>query len=241
VIEGLLTLPVVLPVLFWAAYHYHKDRHLPEPVGHLVLAFALGIGANYLSREMYGALDLLGWRFDATQLGAERPWALLAYAVFAIGPIEEFAKLAVFLLVPLHFREFDEPIDGIIYASFIGLGYAAAENVHYLQFLTTGEAFARGFASPVIHILFASIWGHRIAMARMEGRSLFVPALAGFAIAACLHGVYDFIVLLKPVRALPIAAMLILAIWYWRLKLMHALHLDAIEASRSDSKRNGSV
>ena len=28
-------LPVVLPILFWAAYHYYKDRHLPEPVGHL--------------------------------------------------------------------------------------------------------------------------------------------------------------------------------------------------------------
>ena len=226
-IEGLLTLPVVLPVLFWAVYHYHKDRHLPEPVSHLAIAFGLGIAASYLSKEFYEVLGLFGLRYDAVQLGIDRPWALFVYSMLAIGPIEEFAKLVVFLLVPIHFREFDEPIDGIIYASFIGLGYAAAENVHYLQFLTTGEAFARGFAGPVIHMLFASIWGHRIAMARMQGRSIVLPALAGFAIAAALHGVYDFIVLLKPVGALPVAAVLIVSIWYWRLQLMRALHLEA--------------
>lgn len=35
----ILCLPVLLPVLFWAGYHYLKDRHLPEPLSHLLLAF----------------------------------------------------------------------------------------------------------------------------------------------------------------------------------------------------------
>ena len=50
-LQGLLTLPIVLPVLFWAAYHYHKDRHLPEPLGNLALCFGLGLAAA-------GAVDL---------------------------------------------------------------------------------------------------------------------------------------------------------------------------------------
>ena len=236
-----MTLPVVIPVLFWAIYHYHKDRHLPEPLGHLLAAFVMGIGANWLSRELYEGLELIGLRYDAVELGRDRPLALFAYALLAIGPIEEFSKLLVFLLVPLHFREFDEPIDGIIYASFIGLGYAAAENVYYLQFLTTTEAFARGFAGPVIHIVFASIWGHWIAMAKSEQRSLLVPALAGFVVASLLHCIYDFIVLLKPIGALPIGAALIFAIWFWRLRIMHALHLDAVAASQSGAEEKESV
>ena len=55
---------------------------------------------------------------------------LLAYSLLAIGPIEEIAKILPFIFVVLRFPEFDEPIDGIIYASFIGLGYAAVENIY---------------------------------------------------------------------------------------------------------------
>ena len=231
-IQGLLTLPVIVPVLFWGAYHYHKDRHLPEPPGHLLLMFLLGIAASYLSAWAYEGLGLIGLRFDAVELAATRPAALFAYAMLVIGPVEELAKLLPFVLVALRFPEFDERIDGIIYASFIGLGYAAAENVHYLQFLTPLEAAMRGFAGPVVHMLFASIWGYWIGLAAIQGRSIVYYSIAGLAIAAALHGLYDFIVLLHPGNALPIAAVLILVIWVWRLKLMHALHLDAVEATR---------
>ena len=225
--QVLLILPVILPVLFWAVYHYHKDRHLPEPLGHLLLALALGVLAAGLSKGLYMALEPFGLRFDAGALAESGSLGLLAYALFAIGPIEELAKLLPFVLIVLRFDEFDEPLDGIIYASFIGLGYAAVENWQYLDFLTPVEAFARGFASPIVHILFASIWGHWIAQAFLHRRSIIVAAIIGFAIAAALHGLYDFIVLMKPRSALPLAALLILAVWLWRLKLMHDMHEEA--------------
>lgn len=229
--EGILTLPVIVPVVFWAVYHYHKDRHLPEPPGNLLLCLTLGIGASFLSRWIYIGLGYVGLRFDAVALAATDAGALFAYAMLVIGPVEEFTKLLPFLVVVLRFKAFDEPIDGIVYASFIALGYAAAENVYYLQFLTPVEAMARGFAAPVVHMLFASIWGHWIGMSFLAGRSIKLCTLEGFAIAAAIHGIYDFIVLLSPTSGLPIAAVLIVVIWVWRLKLMHVLHLDAVEAS----------
>ncbi len=58
----LYLMPVTLPVLFWAAYHYYKDRHLPEPVGHLLLAFTLGIGSFYLGMlQVYWPQDTISW------------------------------------------------------------------------------------------------------------------------------------------------------------------------------------
>lgn len=51
--EGLLILPVIVPMLFWAVYHYHKDRPLPEPPGNLLLCFVLGVLAAGLSKGMY--------------------------------------------------------------------------------------------------------------------------------------------------------------------------------------------
>ena len=150
---------------------------------------------------------------------------MFAYAVLAIGPIEEFAKLLPYVVIVLRFKDFDDDLDGITYASFIALGYAAVENVHYLQFLTPAEAFARGFAGPVVHIVFASIWGYTIGHAHLEGRSLWLPGLVGFAIAALAHGVYDFFALMKPRLSLLAAGMLVLAIWIWRLALMRRLHI----------------
>ncbi len=224
----LLVLPIVVPVFFWAAYHYHKDRHLPEPPQNLLLCFGLGLLAAGVSKAMYLGLEPLGLRFDAVALAADNAAGLLAYAMLAIGPIEDLSKLLPFVMVVIWLREFDEPLDGIIYASFIGLGYAFAENLHYLDFLQPLEAIARGFASPVIHILFASIWAHWITRARLERRSMWLPGAAGLVISSLLHGAYDFLVLLQPVAALPVAAMIIVVIWIWRLRLMRRMHREAV-------------
>ena len=183
----LLVMPVILPVFFWAVYHYHKDRHLPEPPGHLLLTFVLGVLAAAVSQALYMALDPLALRFDAGALSESSSLGLFAYSLLAIGPIEEFSKLLFFVLIVIQFKEFDEPLDGIIYASFIGLGYAAIENWQYLDYLTPLEAAARGFASPVVHMLFASIWGYWIARATLADQSVLRAGVVGFAIAATLH------------------------------------------------------
>jgi RsiW-degrading membrane proteinase PrsW (M82 family) len=207
--NAVMILPVVVPILFWGWYHYYKDRHLPEPVGHLVLTFVLGIGAAAVSKGLY-----------------------------AIGPIEEFAKMLPFIIVVLRFPEFDEPLDGIIYASFIALGYAAVENVLYLEYLTPIEAAARGFAGPVIHMLFASIWGFTIGCAHLRGGSLLGGIMRGFLLAATLHGLYDFIVMQSAFNALPIAAGFIVMIWIWRLRLMQAMHQRALRSRNIEQKQD---
>ena len=229
----LLILPIVVPVLFWAIYHYHKDRHLPEPPANLVLCFGLGLLAAAISKLMYMGLEPLGLRYDAFALADGNGWGLFAYAMLAIGPIEELAKLLPFLVVVLRLRAFDEPLDGIVYASFIALGYAAVENYNYLTFLTGLESIARGFAGPVIHILFASIWAYWITCAWLAKKSIIAPALLGFLLAAGLHGLYDFLVLKYPVTALPVAALMIAGLWIWRLRLMHRMHKDAVQGSES--------
>lgn len=227
----LLILPILIPVLFWAGYHYYKDRHQPEPVGNLLFCFFLGVAASYLSKLMYLAVGSIGLRFDAYELAASNLWHLFLYAVFVIGGIEETAKLLPFLIFAIRFKAFDENLDGIIYASFIALGFAAMENLHYLEFLARDEALYRGFAAPLVHIVFASVWGYWIGVAYLDGRPIFLTAFFTVTIAALLHGVYDFVVIALPVSALPLSAALILAIWIWRLLLIRRIkraegHLD---------------
>ena len=234
----ILFLPVVLPVLFWVGYHLYVDRHLPEPASHLLLAFILGVGSFYLGKFMYRALDLVNLRYDAYALAESSLVGLLAYSVLAIGIIEELAKMIPFLLVILRFKEFNEPIDGIIYGSFIALGFAAVENIYYLQFLTGIEAYARGFAGPVVHIVFASIWSYYIGRAYILEKSMLSPILASLAATAVLHGIYDFIVIGLPASVLPIAAVLIAGAWIWRLHRIRDLHVSHLELHSQSGSTN---
>ena len=96
--------PVLMPVLFWAGYHYYKDRHLPEPLGHLLLAFTLGIAAFWLGKLMYVGLGYVDLRYDAYLLADRNPIGLFFYAVLVIGVIEELAKMVFFLLIILRFK-----------------------------------------------------------------------------------------------------------------------------------------
>ncbi len=217
-------LPILVPVLFWAAYHYHKDRHLPEPPGYLLLAFLLGVGAFYLGIGLYTLLGLLNLRFDAYLLAESNLGGLFAYSMLVIGPVEEAAKLIPFVLVVLRFRAFDEPVDGIIFASFIALGFGAVENLYALRLLEGAEAWGRAFVGPVLHIVFASIWGYAVGRAWLCRRPLWPALLLSFFVAAAVHGLYDFVVLGLAPMALPIAAALIVIVWVWRLHRIRDLH-----------------
>ncbi len=227
----MLIVPVILPVLFWAGYHYHKDRHLPEPIGHLILAFLLGAGSYWLGIAMYEGLGYLGLRQDAFLLADNDRAGLLLYALLAIGPIEELAKLIPFAIVILRFSEFDEPIDGIIYASFIALGFSAVENYFYLGYVSSLEAIARGFAGPVVHMVLASIWGYYIGLACLRRTHVIRTVVASLGVTALLHGIYDYLVIAMPAFALPTSALLVLGIWIWRLFLLRALHREARDAA----------
>ncbi|MBT8080039.1 MAG: PrsW family intramembrane metalloprotease [Gammaproteobacteria bacterium] len=218
----MLFLPILVPVAFWAIYHYHKDRHRPEPLGNLLLCFLLGIGASFISQAMYQAAGIIGIRYDAFMLADSSLAGLFAYAVLVIGGIEETAKFIPFVVVALRLKAFDEKMDGIIYASFIALGYAAAENYSYLEFLDDRDAVLRGFASPLVHIMFSSTWGYMVGKAYLAGRPLVLLSYLAVTVSALLHGLYDFVVLAFP-EALPVSALLILSIWLWRMRVITRL------------------
>jgi RsiW-degrading membrane proteinase PrsW (M82 family) len=220
----ILLLPVALPVAFWVAYYLHMDRHLPEPKGHLVLAFALGGVSFYLGLLLYRLLGVFGLRYDAFALASESLPGLLAYAVLAIGVIEEVVKLIPFVLVILRFAKFDEPLDGIVYASMIALGFAAVENVLYVPQLSSAAAYARGFVGPVVHMAFASVWGYYVGRAWLRRRAVVPTVIASLTVTALLHGLYDFVVIGFPEVGLPFAALVVVGLWVRRLFVIRDLH-----------------
>jgi RsiW-degrading membrane proteinase PrsW (M82 family) len=108
------------------------------------------------------------------------------------------------------------------------------ENLRYFEFLTTRQAFARGFAGPVLHIVFASIWGYYVGRAWLRRRAVMATVFAALAFSAVVHGVYNFVVIGLPAPWLPISACLIVGLWIWRLCLIRDLHAAYRQGRRPD-------
>ncbi len=211
------------PALFWAGYHYYHDRHQPEPLHYLLLTYVLGIGAGYLGTLSYQGLAHIGLNVDVFDLAETNKLGLLLYSVFVIGVVEELIKFLPFWFICIRLRHFDESIDGIVYASFIALGFATYENYHYLQILSGYEALGRSVASPMVHILFSSIWGYLYGRAMMRDKPRWPAALMGVALAAVVHGLYDFAALSLTRWVYIAPPIIILIIWVWRMHLIKRL------------------
>ncbi len=225
------------PALFWGAFHWYKDQHKPEPFGHLLVTYLLGIAAGALGLHAYEALGQFGLRYDAYALAATNKAALFIYSVLVIGLVEEGVKFLPFWLVNTRLCHFDELIDGIIYSSFIALGFASYENFFYLPYLDPGEALARGIASPIVHVMFSSIWGYAIGRAVICKRPLLPVALASIGVAVLAHGLYDFFAIGQAPWFRIGAVSVILVVWLWRMRLIRKLQVtdDAEICAASDN------
>ncbi|HEY4921171.1 MAG TPA: PrsW family intramembrane metalloprotease [Xanthobacteraceae bacterium] len=132
------------------------------------------------------------------------PW-LAAYQdalLFAAIP-EEALKVSIIAVLALRARDFDEPMDGVVYGAAVGLGFAALENVLYVVGANTqweSVAVMRGVLSVPFHGALGAIAGAYIARARF-GRALGAHAhspghrrrllAAAFLVPVVLHALLD--------------------------------------------------
>lgn len=118
-----------------------------------------------------------------------------------VGPVEEFFKLLAVWIAIYRRPEFREPLDGIVYATTAALGFATVENILYLGHLGPQVIVARAvFATPA-HVMFASMWGYAMGLARFKREGELRIITAGFLLAALFHGGYDFLVAIHPASA----------------------------------------
>ena len=216
---------IVAPALLWIGYFYYKDRFQPEPYLHMGLTYLMGLAAGYLCFNSYALLPLINLPEDPSFLMDDHPFLFLLYCLGVVGILEELLKFLPFILVVVRFKAFDEEIDGMIYASVIALGFASYENFHYLPMLNGFTQVGRAIASPLTHTIFSSLWGHLVGTAiffKRPRRKIRNAAIIGILIASMLHGFFDFFTISPILRIL--AALVILAAWIWRIRLMELLH-----------------
>ena len=184
---------ILASALFWFQYVDLKDRRRPEPRWRLIVAFGLGMVAWGIAVLTFIALEQLG--LPDIRMG-ERVWSAV-FCFGIVGPLEEGAKALMAYLFVFRWREFDEPIDGFIYAAAIALGFASLENFHNLPDLEWRSQLAHTLALPITHTLFSAIWGFGAGHARFAvppGLRRKCWQIGTLVLGMAAHGLYDYLI-----------------------------------------------
>jgi RsiW-degrading membrane proteinase PrsW (M82 family) len=178
--------PATLPAIFFAALVHRTDARR-EPTWLVVTTFVLGAVASLLSLVIVGrAAALTGLDVRVSAAGES---GALVFLFFVVAPAQEAGKVAAAWPAFLS-KHFDEPYDGIVYASASALGFAAVENGFVLHAHPTGGIWiARALVSLPAHVFFACLWGYALGRAkRVKTRvPVFPPAFVASIVA---HGLY---------------------------------------------------
>ena len=192
----LATACFVVPILLsiaWLAFIRRFDRAHPEPMWLIGVTFVLGglatVPAGFAELFLSNLTPWLDPRVVTFggQLGA-LPLAIVVFTI-VVGISEEAAKMLGSAFA-IRRREFDEPVDGIVYGIVSSLGFAAAENIHYFAMtrLSAPIVVARCFMSVPAHMFFGAIWGYALGARLVEKK----PRVWLFLLlAAAGHGLFD--------------------------------------------------
>ncbi|WP_245677851.1 PrsW family intramembrane metalloprotease [Chondromyces crocatus] len=175
------------------------DRFDPEPWWCLLMAFLWGaVAATGFSILINTEVKSL-----FTELGGPRVGELVSASVSAPFAEEFWKGLAVLGFFYFMRREFDGIVDGIIYATFAALGFAAVENVLYYSNAAmrggsdalTGVFLIRGVFTPWLHPLFTAMTGIGFGLARESSRASVrtLAPLGGYMVGVILHAMWNFL------------------------------------------------
>ena len=184
----------LLPVLVLALFVYYKDKFGKEPVWMLVKAFFGGFLAVFLAIPLESFLS--GFTPGASPIQG-------VYTGFVVaGFSEELVKLLVLMLFVWRSRHFDEYFDGIVYAVYVGLGFACLENVGYVfqsglfqESLVTGVT--RALLSVPAHFLFAVAMGYYLSKAKFDVANRASSFLKALFYPLLLHGTFDALLMVS--------------------------------------------
>jgi len=177
VVLGLCTLLAVLLV-------YRYDLYEREPWYMIVLAIVLGA----LGMRLVGAIELVSLVLVDSYVAAAALAALH----------EEAARVLMVIAIALVFRsQFNDPMDGIVYGSMVGLGMALEESFYLLGLLETPDVLLLPVEIVRLfgHLIMAGIAGFGIGLARTRVPGWPSQLVRCLVVAFLLHFLWDWIAL----------------------------------------------
>jgi protease PrsW len=187
------TLAAFLPLPLYAWLALLLDRLHPEPRAALVWVFTAGATAVVLFAVVVNSAA--GLVLEGA-LGTD-PAEVLTLALVA-PVVEECGKAVVLVLLYRRFRhQISGPLDGVVYATMVGLGFATVENVLYYgrsleEGILPAVFLARGVLSPFAHPVFTACFGVGLGLLAAGRARIGVGApVVGLVLSIVLHALWN--------------------------------------------------
>lgn len=182
----------VLPAVFLMIYVYQQDSIEKEPPELLLACVGRGVLAALASI----ILESIGERLLGVSGIQDEVTYTVVLAFVVVAAVEEGTKYFFLYRLTWNDPNFNYRFDGIVYAVFVSLGFAAFENVKYIFSYGLSVAFSRAVLAIPAHMGFAVIFGlfygrARLAADRGESGKAALLILIGYLLAVILHGLYD--------------------------------------------------
>ena len=219
----------ILPVIVLMVYIYHQDKYQKEPIKTLAKAFIGGMLAI--------ALDILivtGIQFLAGDSAITK--TVFFSAFLEAGIPEEFSKFLIFMLFIWRDKNFDEYFDGIVYATFIGLGFACVENIEYVFMFGFGTGVVRALLSVPGHFLFGVVMGYFLSMAKFHPEKRGTYLISGLLLAMIAHGLFDWLLMVSSALGAGLGSILYFVFLWGDFKLWK-LGLKYINKQQANSRK----
>jgi RsiW-degrading membrane proteinase PrsW (M82 family) len=195
------------PVLIIAVYIHYRDKYEKEPLNMLIKAMLFGcfITIPILFIEYFLDSFTEGFPIEISPL----------YSAFIVASLtEELFKYIAFFILIWNNRNFNEKFDGIIYAVFISLGFAAVENIFYVVQNGYGVGVLRALTAVPAHAIFGICMGFYFGMAKFDYSNRSLRLFFAFFVPFLLHGIYDTILMYNNGYLLLLFIPFIILMWY---------------------------
>ncbi|MBU1179034.1 PrsW family intramembrane metalloprotease [Patescibacteria group bacterium] len=187
----------ILPALLWLWFWLKEDRLRPEPRRLIILTFLAGMAVVAFALLSEQAVFFV---FKKANLTTALDGFLL---LFVWAAIEETAKYLAAQKTALNKKEFDEPVDALIYLITAALGFAALENVIFLISVINDYGLMAGLitgnlrfaGATLLHILSSSAIGGAIAFSFFRPKKYLRNIFLGIITAILLHTVFNYFII----------------------------------------------
>lgn len=218
----------ILPVVVLMVFIYRQDKYQKEPIKSLAKAFIGGMIAIPLDIMIVSILDLA--------LGETALAQTIFFSAFMEAGIpEELSKFIIFMIFIWRDKNFDEYFDGIVYASFIGLGFACIENIEYVFSYGVQTGVVRALLSVPGHFLFGVIMGYFLSMAKFHPEKRAANLWSGLLLAMLAHGLFDWLLMIA--SYVPLIGGIIYIIFLWGDFKLWKLGLKYINKQQENSRK----
>lgn len=185
----LLILLAIIPGLGICYLIYRLDKYEKEDLLPLAICFGLGVASAFPALKLEEWWDSIG----VNEHGSFWMLLLLSFVVIALS--EELVKFIALIAYPFQKKFFNEPLDGVVYAVMIGMGFATLENILYADRFGTGTTIVRAFTAVPAHAIFAVLMGYYVGKAKFDKENRIKNLAIGLGVAIGVHGIYDVFIL----------------------------------------------